>query len=93
MTYFVRVGPFRENASGVGARGYHIFRRGNKVVVRWGAIEVKPGARFLWRYVKEKLCRFGSTNAAKVWLANELNRRSERRDYSPLPTGQKIRGA
>jgi len=93
MPYFVRVGPFRGNVSGVGARGYHIFRRAQKVIVRWGAIEVRPGARFYWRYTSEKVFRLGSVTAAASKLAAEIKRRTGREHYSRLPSGQRIRRA
>ena len=91
MPYFVRIGPFQENVRGVGSRGYHIFRRGSKVIVRWGAIEVKPGARFYWRYHNEKPFPFRSERAAKAWLAGEITRREDQKRYLRLPAGQKIR--
>jgi hypothetical protein len=93
MAYFVRIGAFRGNVSGVGSRGYHIFRRAQKVIVRWGAIEVRPGARFYWRYAQEKVFRFRSVSAAASRLAAEIKRRAVRERYSQLPRGQKIRRA
>jgi hypothetical protein len=33
MAYLVRIGPVAENASGIGARGYQVFRRGKDVTV------------------------------------------------------------
>lgn len=93
MAYFVRVGAFDGNVSGVGARGYHIFRRAHKVIVRWGAIEVKAGPRFYWRYYQQKVFRFGSVGTAASWLAGEIDRRIRRERYSRLPPGQKIRRA
>jgi hypothetical protein len=91
MPYFVKIGPFPENVKGVGSRGYHIFRRGSKVFVRWGAIEVRPGARFYWRYNNEKPFPFRTERAAKAWLAEEIVRRQKRQRYSRLPAGQRIR--
>lgn len=91
MPYFVRVGAFRGNVSGVGARGYHIFRKAQTVTVRWGAIEARPGARFYWRYTSEKVFRFRSVAAAASWHAAEIKRRSNREHYSRLPSGQSIR--
>ena len=93
MAYFVKIGPFPENWSGVGSRGYHIYRRGKTVIVRWGAIEVKSGARFYWRYANPKTFPFKSEQAAKAWLAAEIERRESRQRYSRLPPGQRILGA
>jgi hypothetical protein len=56
-------------------------------------IEVKPGARFYWRYVNRKPFPFGSERGAKAWLAAEIARREKRQRYSRLPAGQRILGA
>ena len=90
MPYFVRVGAIRSNLSGVGARGYHIFRRKRKVIVRSGAIEVRARARFFWRYVAERAYSFRSERDAMTWLAAEIYRRVALRRYSRLPKGHRI---
>jgi hypothetical protein len=34
VPYFVRIGAIKSNASGVGARGYHLLRRGRTIIGR-----------------------------------------------------------
>src|SRR5437762_2251174 len=48
MPFFVNIGPIPENLPGVGSRGYHVFRRGRKIITRWGAVHVGSGRRFRW---------------------------------------------
>ena len=90
MPYFVRIGPIDTNRTGVGSRGYHIFRRGRKVVVQWGAIEVRPARRFYWIFRERKIFPHPSTKSASVWLALEIRRRVVREKYLRLPPGQRI---
>jgi len=90
MPYFVRIGAIRTNRTGVGSRGYQVFRRGRNVIVHWGAVEVKPGRRFLWIFREEKTFGHPSESAAKLRLAHEVRRRKGKERYSQLPPGQKI---
>ena len=92
MPYFVKVGAIPENLSGVGARGYHLFRRGLCVVVLWGGIVVGSGRRFYWNSKKtqRKKFRFRSVDGAQRKVAALLAERTSR-GYSRLPAGAKIR--
>jgi len=90
MAYFVRIGAIPTNRYGVGSRGYHIFRRGKAVTVRWGPVEVRPGRKFRWRGKTEKRFVHSSEQAARDWYVREINRRIKRERYSRLPTGTKI---
>lgn len=91
MTYFVKVGAFQENKSGVGSRGYQLFRRGKYIVTRWGGIEVTPDRRFYWCYLpREKKYRFGSERAAREARKKFIAHRIENEGYSQLPVGAKI---
>jgi hypothetical protein len=90
MAYFVRIGAVPTNQSGVGSRGYQIFRRGKVVTVRWGPVEVRPGRRFFWRGTSEKRFPYRSEQSARNWCDEEIRRRIERERYSRLPLGQKI---
>lgn len=90
MPYFVRIGAIPTNWSGVGARGYQIFRRAKVVTVRWGPVEVRPGRRFFWRGKSEKKFPYRSEQSARAWYKAELERRVKRERYSLLPVGQKI---
>lgn len=89
MPYFVRIGAIQTNKGGVGARGYHLFRRGRKVIARWGAVKVMPGRRFIWIYKKEERYPFASEQVARAELQQLIERRS--RSYSKLPVGARIR--
>ncbi len=45
MPYFVQIGLIPENKTGVGSRGYHVYRRGTRVRVIWGLWEQFADAR------------------------------------------------
>jgi hypothetical protein len=94
MPYFVRVGAIRENESGVGSRGYQMFRRGKTIVVRFGPVEVHRSgnlqSHFFWaRRPQEKTYRRSSEESAKRSL-REMTREREH-EYSKLPRGVRIR--
>jgi hypothetical protein len=91
MTYFVKIGAIEENKSGVGSRGYHLFRRGRYVVARWGAIKVAPGRKFYWCYApQEEIYTFRSEKAAREEIQQLTRHRVEQKGYSRLPAGAKI---
>jgi hypothetical protein len=91
MAYFVKIGAIPQNKSGVGARGYQIFRRGRNVITRWGAVTVAPGRKFPWAYrYQEKIFKFRSVLAAQEELRGLIRIREERDGYSRLPAGAKI---
>jgi hypothetical protein len=43
MVSCISVGVFKTNKFQIGARGWHIWRRGKCVKVNWGPVEVKSG--------------------------------------------------
>lgn len=91
MPYFVRVGVVEQNLSGVGTRGYHLFRRGRTVVARWGPVEVLPGRQFRWVYRRER--RYTMRSEA-VAIADYERRVADRMEsYDRLPRGVSIGGA
>lgn len=91
MAYFVRVGGIPSNLSGVGARGYHIYRRGCYVFTVWGSVEVRPRRQFFWAYTtQEKKFRCNSPEAAIRKRRALIEYRVER-GYSRLPPGTRIR--
>lgn len=93
MAYFVNVGTFQENKSGVGSRGYQLFRRGKHVITRWGGIAVTSKREFHWCYKpKEKIYPCESVQAAKQKLSQLRLHRTENENYSRLPVGIKITG-
>lgn len=89
MAYFVRIGAIRTNMSGVGSRGYQLFRRGRTIVVRWGPVEVRRHRRFFWVHKpQEKIYRRASENAAKQEIREMM--RVRERTYSKLPRSVRI---
>jgi hypothetical protein len=48
--YFVRIGRISANKSGVGSRGYHVFRKGTTVRVVFGPVrtERSNSVRIIW---------------------------------------------
>jgi hypothetical protein len=90
MPYFVRIGVIPTNKRGVGSRGYQMFRRGRTIVVRWGAVEVRPHGRFFWFHEpQEKVYRHASESAAKRAIREMMRLREQ--TYSKLPRGVAIR--
>lgn len=88
MPYFVRIGAIKSNQSGVGARGYHLFRRGRTIITRWGAVAVLPGRAFRWIWRREKTYLMRSEAAAKSSYQRRLRERSA--SYDRLPVGASI---
>jgi len=87
MAYLVRIGAIPENASGVGSRGYHIFRRGSWVVVAWGAVEVLPQRRIHWCRMPRRLThRLRTVKAAKAFRLRQIASQVDD-GYSRLPVG------
>ena len=91
MAYFVKIGGFASNRSGVGSRGYHIYRRGNQVYTVWGPVEVRPGRRFYWvQTTLHKVFRCSSPEAATRRKQQLIELRSGRKGYSRLGVGARI---
>lgn len=92
MAYFVKIGGIPSNVSGVGTRGFHIYRRGCDVFTVWGAVEVRPRRRFFWAYTTTyKRFRRASPEAAIRKRRALVKFRAEQRGYSRLPPGTRIR--
>jgi hypothetical protein len=90
MPYFVKIGAMPGNKSGVGSRGYQLFRRGRVVIARWGGVTVDPGRKFYWRSLQEKRYRHRSEAEAKLDLQTRIADRIDIDGYSRLPTGARI---
>ncbi len=88
VPYFVRIGAIKSNQSGVGARGYHLFRRGRTIVTRWGAVVVLPGRVFRWIWRREKRFSMRSEAAARASYQRLVKERSA--TYDRLPPGVSI---
>lgn len=92
MAYFVKVGAIPSNKSGIGSRGFHIYRRGSHVFTVWGPVEVRRLRLFFWAQTTQfKSYRCSSTAAAIRKRKALIEERSEKRGYSRLPTGVRIR--
>jgi hypothetical protein len=80
MAYFVKIGAIDRNKSGVGSRGYQLFRRGRKVIARWGSVRVAPGRKFYWAYrPQEKVYPYRSEEMARERLQELKRLRVERK--------------
>jgi hypothetical protein len=57
MAYLTRVGGIPTNRSGVGARGYHVYRRGTQVHVVYGRIGMEQGRTvgFSWARTTQRV--------------------------------------
>ena len=93
MPYFVRVGGFRENKGGLGARGYHIWRRGCTVFVEWGPITVRRSRVVVYEWARRPVRKpHRERSVAKAMRkANALiEQRVGRERYTRLPSGHGI---
>ena len=93
MSYLTNIGLQPRNQSGVGARGYHVFRRRLTVSTRWGRVLVLPGQipQFKWATTPRlNRKRFSSLDAAMRCLRS-IQKRKEGRGYRRLPKGQRIK--
>ena len=94
MPYLTLVGHIATNVSGVGARGYHVFRRGTTVFSAWGPIEVLRGRTVSLRWARAtpyKIYRFRSVAGAKEKVVALLRKIEVREKYKRLPQGAKIK--
>lgn len=92
MAYFVKIGAIAKNQSGVGARGYHIYRLGRIVTCVWGSVEVRVPRRFYWaRTTQYKTYSCKTIESAKTKKALLVESRVAIDGYSRLPTGVRIR--
>ena len=90
MPYLVRIGAIEENVTGVGSRGYWLFRRGCRVIRRWGAVLVLRKRRLQWADgYYEQTDTFTSTAEAVAAYQQHLSRLASH-NYSRLPSGAKI---
>ncbi len=93
MAYLTLVGHVPQNQTGVGSRGYHVFRRGRTVVTMWGAIEVRrnPGATFHWAYTPRRKSYRRGSEAAAIDLLKRIVAEQLAQGYTRLPPGSHIK--
>jgi hypothetical protein len=95
MAYLIKAGHIPQNRSGVGARGYHVYRRGCHVHVVYGRIgtDQRRTVGFVWaRTTQHKIhkCRtVGRAVAKRLQLVEEHLAEG----YSRLPVGHRIHRA
>jgi hypothetical protein len=92
MPYLVQIGSIPENKTGVGSRGYHVYRRGTRVRVVWGPVGTMRGrsVKMVWeRTTIHKDYRRSSERAA-IALVKEIVAERLREGYSLLPVGARI---
>lgn len=92
MAYLTLVGNIPGNKGGIGARGYHVYRRGTSVHVVWGGIETRRGqmVSLAWaRTTQYKIHRCRSI-AAALALSKRLIWAQIEQGYSRLPPGTRI---
>lgn len=93
MPYFVKIGHIPENKSGVGSRGYHLFRSAKRVTTRWGGVVVLSRRRFQWAYEpRENVIVFRTQNAARAFVVGKQHELQSRKGYDRLPVGKSIAG-
>ena len=95
MPYFTRIGRIDGNKTGVGSRGYHLYRRGNRVLRRWGRIDVTHRKHpFMWagRNLPQQLVERDKNSVLAAKRVKALARwlQGTRMGYESLPSGQKI---
>ncbi len=91
MPYFVKIGAIKQNVSGLGSRGYHLFRRNKYIIARWGSLQVAPGPKFCWCCKpQEKKYKYRTESDARIALTEFIRLRIEREGYSRLPARGKI---
>lgn len=97
MAYLVRIGVSPYTKSGRSSKGWHIWRRGTVVFIRFGPVRRIGGNPKLVRWADNKAARKIRCRTAllakkerKERLKEKLNGRRKERPYKRLPVGQKI---
>jgi hypothetical protein len=102
VPFFVRIGVIGANQSGIGSRGWYIWRRQERVLVRWGAVEVETDGsqtRFScgpgW---PKEICYVESSLESAIDLvrrktAEKIGASEGSGRYTKLPPGTGIRNA
>ena len=93
MAYYYFIGP---NGQSLSSKGIQAYRRGTKVVQRWGAITVTGSKlkkfRWLGKYPKVTEKKFRTVDSASLHLS-ELIRTKLQRGYRKIPARHGIRKA
>ena len=95
MPYLINIGSGGDNSrnlTGVGSRGYQIFRVGMVVVCRWAGVSVSHRRQFTWtRIPAEKRFRYRTVAAAREFLTLRVSNMTRvASGYSVLSRGIRI---
>jgi hypothetical protein len=92
MAYLTRAGANPANLSGIEARGYHVFRRANRVRVVWGPIEFRRTRTVVPMWSRATLYKDfrEATPADAARLLRKIVRERLSEGYSQLPRGCRI---
>lgn len=91
MAYFIKIGAIPSTYYGVGSRGYHIYRRGRKVVTVWGGVLVTANRQIFWsRTTQHQVSKQSSVAKAEALRKDLCRQRENSARYSRLPPGTKI---
>mgnify|MGYP001351584732 CR=1 FL=1 len=78
MISYINIGVEKKNLSGIGSRGYYIFRRKKSIIIHYGAIETVGivGRKIVWAgkpHIVEK--KFKSINEADKYKVQQIKKR------------------
>jgi hypothetical protein len=92
MTYLTLIGNVPGNLTGLGARGYHVYRRGKKVRVIWGPVTIArtQTVSLEWERTTQHKIHNCPTVVHAIDLRNELIEAQEVQGYTRLPPRTKI---
>ena len=92
MRYFFRVGDIPTNKSGLGARGYQVYRRGTTVRVVFGPIRStrRQMVSFEWERTSLFVDYPHKSIAEAIQKVEKIHAERERNKYLPLRPGDKI---
>jgi hypothetical protein len=91
MATFIKIKPQESNLSGIASKGYNIYRRGNKVFIKWGAIK-SQSRKFYWagpNLPQSKVAEFKTLKETLAFYKDKI-RRINNQEYNKLPIGKKI---
>lgn len=93
MPYLTKIGPHVQNKSGLTAKGYHLYRRGSRVIREWGPILIMKGQKLsvYWLYKKANKIKCPSEKEASLQIKDRINLLIKK-GYKKLTIGVKIWG-
>jgi len=93
MAYLIKIGLHPQNKSGLGSRGYRVWRRGTVVNVEFGPIECVGGGGGTHRWLHPPQTRgsrhFSTEREAELFRRAKVAEK-QARGYQRLPSGRRI---